>query len=75
MTNSSCLNTSKLSNKFVTVILSFLLPSYDIHQVGFERREGSRSYLDLLKGGNPRRVFLGCALQMWSQLSGMNVMM
>jgi len=40
-----------------------------------ERTEGAKSYLDLLKPGNPRRVFLGCALQMWSQLSGMNVMM
>jgi len=44
-------------------------------QVTFERNEGAKSYLDLLKPGNPRRVFLGCALQMWSQLSGMNVMM
>ena len=65
----------KLSNKYVTVILSFLLPSHNIYQVEYERTEGSKSYLDLLKGGNPRRVFLGCALQMWSQLSGMNVMM
>ncbi len=44
-------------------------------QVEFERKEGARSYLDLLKPGNPRRVFLGCSLQMWSQLSGMNIMM
>ncbi|KAF8872956.1 general substrate transporter [Infundibulicybe gibba] len=44
-------------------------------QVRYEQREGAKSYLDLLKPGNPRRVFLGCALQMWSQLSGMNVMM
>jgi sugar porter (SP) family MFS transporter len=44
-------------------------------QVQFERTEGAKSYLDLLKPGHPRRVFLGCALQMWSQLSGMNVMM
>ncbi|PFH49846.1 hypothetical protein AMATHDRAFT_75960 [Amanita thiersii Skay4041] len=44
-------------------------------QVYFERTEGAKSYLDLLKGGNPRRVFLGCSLQMWSQLSGMNIMM
>ncbi|KAF5376800.1 hypothetical protein D9757_009504 [Collybiopsis confluens] len=28
-----------------------------------------------LKGNIPRRVFLGSSLQMWSQLSGMNVMM
>jgi len=44
-------------------------------QVYIERTEGAKSYLDLLKPGNPRRVFLGCALQMWSRLSGMNVMM
>ncbi|ESK86711.1 glucose transporter [Moniliophthora roreri MCA 2997] len=44
-------------------------------QVVFERNEGAKSYLDLLKGNNPRRVFLGCSLQMWSQLTGMNVMM
>lgn len=44
-------------------------------QVYFERTEGAKSYLDLLKPGNPRRVFLGCSLQMWSQLTGMNVMM
>lgn len=44
-------------------------------QVLFERTEGAKSYLDLVKPGMPRRVFLGCALQMWSQLSGMNVMM
>ncbi|KAF5309944.1 hypothetical protein D9619_010206 [Psilocybe cf. subviscida] len=44
-------------------------------QVYFERTEGAKSYLDLLKGGNPRRVMLGMSLQMWSQLSGMNIMM
>ena len=44
-------------------------------QVEFERNEGAKSYLDLLKPGNPRRVMLGCCLQMWSQLSGMNIMM
>lgn len=44
-------------------------------QVYLERTEGAKSYLDLLKPGNPRRVFLGCSLQMWSQLTGMNVMM
>jgi len=44
-------------------------------QVEFERKEGVKSYLDLFKNGNPRRVLLGCSLQMWSQLSGMNVMM
>ncbi|KAF7343307.1 General substrate transporter [Mycena venus] len=44
-------------------------------QVIFERTEGAKSYTDLLKPGIPRRVFLGCSLQMWSQLTGMNVMM
>jgi len=44
-------------------------------QVYYERTEGARSYLDLLKPGNPRRVLLGSSLQMWSQLSGMNIMM
>lgn len=44
-------------------------------QVYFERTEGAKSYLDLLKPGNPRRVMLGCTLQSWSQLTGMNVMM
>lgn len=44
-------------------------------QVIFEKSEGAKSYLDLLKGNIPRRVFLGSSLQMWSQLSGMNVMM
>ncbi|KAF9269357.1 general substrate transporter [Marasmius fiardii PR-910] len=44
-------------------------------QVIFEREEGAKSYLDLLKGNNPRRVMLGMSLQMWSQLTGMNVMM
>jgi hypothetical protein len=44
-------------------------------QVYLERTEGAKSYLDLLKPGNPRRVMLGCTLQSWSQLTGMNVMM
>jgi hypothetical protein len=44
-------------------------------QVHFERTEGAKSYLDLLKPGIFRRVGLGAALQMWSQLSGMNIMM
>lgn len=44
-------------------------------QVTFERNEGAKSYADLLKPGIIRRVGLGCSLQMWSQLSGMNVMM
>ncbi|KAG5733106.1 High-affinity glucose transporter, partial [Termitomyces sp. T112] len=45
------------------------------HQICFERTEGAKSYLDLLKPGNSRRVMLGCTLRMWSQLTGVNVMM
>jgi hypothetical protein len=45
------------------------------HQVYFERTEGAKSYMDLFKPGIFRRVVLGCSLQMWSQLSGINVMM
>lgn len=44
-------------------------------QVEFERTQGAKSYLDLIKPGMFRRVSLGCSLQMWSQLSGMNIMM
>lgn len=45
------------------------------NQVEFERTEGAKSYFDLLKPGILRRVSLGCSIQMWSQLSGMNIMM
>ena len=44
-------------------------------QVRFEKEQGAKSYLDLLKPGILRRVGLGTSLQMWSQLSGMNIMM
>ncbi|KAH8111386.1 general substrate transporter [Phellopilus nigrolimitatus] len=44
-------------------------------QVHFEKTEGAKSYVDLLKPGVLRRVFLGSSLQMWSQLTGMNIMM
>lgn len=44
-------------------------------QVRFERTEGAKSYLDLFRPGIFRRVTLGMSLQMWSQLSGMNIMM
>jgi Sugar (and other) transporter len=44
-------------------------------QVTFERAEGAKSYMDLFKPGIFRRVGLGMSLQMWSQLSGMNIMM
>lgn len=43
------------------------------HQVYFEKTEGAKSFTDLLKPGVLRRVGLGCSLQMWSQLTGMNV--
>ena len=46
-----------------------------VDQVEYERKEGAKSYLDLFKPGIFRRVTLGASLQMWSQLSGMNVMM
>lgn len=45
------------------------------HQVYFERTEGAKSYFDLLKPGVLHRVSLGASLQMWSQLSGINIMM
>ena len=41
----------------------------------FERTEGAKSYLDLFKPGIFRRVGLGVSLRMWSQLSGVSVMM
>ena len=44
-------------------------------QVTFERTQGAKSYADLIQPGIRRRVFLGMSIQMWSQLSGMNVMM
>jgi len=44
-------------------------------QVRTERIEGEKSYFDLLKPGIFRRVTLGTSLQMWSQLTGVNVMM
>lgn len=45
------------------------------NQVYLERTGGAKSYMDLLKPGILRRVGLGCSLQMWSQLTGMSVMM
>ncbi|KAG9311678.1 general substrate transporter [Chiua virens] len=44
-------------------------------QVAFERTRGAKSFMDVLEPSIFRRVVLGCSLQMWSQLSGMNVMM
>ena len=45
------------------------------HQVSFERNEGAKSYFDLLKPGVLHRVSLGASLQMWSQVTGINIMM
>ncbi|GAA5889561.1 hypothetical protein JCM5296_005985 [Sporobolomyces johnsonii] len=44
-------------------------------QLEFEKTQAAKSYLDLLKPNVRRRVFLGMSEQMWSQLTGMNVMM
>lgn len=44
-------------------------------QVAFEKAEGAKSYADLFKPTVLRRVGLGASLQMWSQLTGMNIMM
>ncbi|GAA6018298.1 hypothetical protein JCM10207_000795 [Rhodosporidiobolus poonsookiae] len=44
-------------------------------QIEFEKTQSAKSYMDLLKPDVRRRVFLGCTEQMWSQLTGMNVMM
>ncbi|KAF8482460.1 general substrate transporter [Russula ochroleuca] len=44
-------------------------------QMYIERTEGAKSYFDLLKPGVLHRVSLGASLQMWSQLSGVNLMM
>ena len=45
------------------------------YQVSFERDEGAKSYFDLFKPGVLHRVSLGASLQMWSQCSGVNLMM
>ncbi|KLO06147.1 general substrate transporter [Schizopora paradoxa] len=44
-------------------------------QVHFEKTQGAKKWSDLLQPGIFRRVGLGASLQMWSQLSGMNIMM
>ncbi|KAL4795843.1 general substrate transporter [Aspergillus venezuelensis] len=43
--------------------------------LALEREQASTSYQELIKPRIAKRVFLGMSLQMWSQLSGMNVMM
>jgi len=44
-------------------------------QVHFEKTQGAKRWSDLLQPGILRRVGLGTSLQMWSQLTGMNIMM
>ncbi|UNI19490.1 high affinity glucose transporter [Purpureocillium takamizusanense] len=41
----------------------------------FERRHSNVTYLDLFKSDMIHRTFIGLFTQIWSQLSGMNVMM
>ncbi|KAL1917297.1 uncharacterized protein VTP21DRAFT_4953 [Calcarisporiella thermophila] len=43
--------------------------------IRFDREIAARSYLELLKPGLFKRVFLGVALQAWQQLTGMNIIM
>lgn len=40
----------------------------------FERRHANVTYLHLLKPGMINRTLIGCFTQIWSQLTGMNVM-
>ncbi|KAL8291885.1 hypothetical protein RQP46_002143 [Phenoliferia psychrophenolica] len=58
------------SNEFVQLEWNEIKQAID-----FDRTQAAHSYLDLLKPGIFRRVWLGVSLQMWSQLCGMNVMM
>ncbi|KAF9364520.1 hypothetical protein BGX34_001291 [Mortierella sp. NVP85] len=43
--------------------------------VNFDRTLAARSYSELFRHPNAKRVFLGMTLQSWSQLTGMNVAM
>lgn len=43
--------------------------------VEFDKTQAARSYLDLFRPQVRKRVMLGMCEQMWSQLTGMNVMM
>ncbi|KAF9187158.1 hypothetical protein BGZ51_004287 [Haplosporangium sp. Z 767] len=43
--------------------------------ITFDRTLAARSYSELFRTPNARRVFLGITLQSWSQLTGMNVAM
>ncbi|KAI9251100.1 general substrate transporter [Helicostylum pulchrum] len=54
------------------VVLEMEEISATIH---FDKEIASHRYADLLKPGISYRVFLGVALQMWQQLTGMNIIM
>lgn len=43
--------------------------------VKFDREQGANSYAECFKQGYAGRTILGMCIQMWSQLTGMNVMM
>jgi len=43
--------------------------------VRFDQTQAARSFKDLFDPGVFRRVVLGCSIQAWGQLTGMNVMM
>ncbi|KAI9361962.1 general substrate transporter [Pilaira anomala] len=43
--------------------------------IHFDTQVASHRYRDLLKPGIPYRVFLGVSLQIWQQLTGMNIIM
>ncbi|KAI8583511.1 hypothetical protein K450DRAFT_204553 [Umbelopsis ramanniana AG] len=43
--------------------------------VKFDREQGANSYIECFKQGYAGRTILGMCIQMWSQLTGMNVMM
>jgi len=44
-------------------------------QVRFERETSNNVWAEMRKPNMIKRIFLGCSVQAWSQLSGMNVMM
>ena len=44
------------------------------NQVEVEKTQGAKSYKDLLNADAVRRTSLAMSLQMWSQLTGMNIM-
>lgn len=44
-------------------------------QIRFEREEESSSFRELFSKRMRKRVILGCAIQMWSQLCGINALM